>query len=403
MTDPANALSEAAPSLEQLKKLPVDLKCHFLLARLEKLGQHDSSALNKHNLMMVGDPWGLAHGYPDEEKNPVREHLLNIPWTKLVNEGYLVDLNGQGFYKVSEEGLEYLKRDNAPIPSPVIAKTPINLPPRIEDVPRAFVSYSWDDEAHKAWVLEFATRLQGESGVQIILDRWHLHPGQERLHFMEQAVATSDFVIIVGTEKYAQRADNRQGGVGYEAGVITSEMAEHLLTNKFIPALRRGSFKKSLPIYLKGRIGVDLSADPYSESEYERLTRVLYGEPIQPPLLGKKPNFNQWPKSTVIPKESESSVEMTPPGSQRPNGLSYARYDKNGKWITAVVRLWTIGGKQSYSFETFEGDKLASEEFMDTKDEVLTRFFEYHRHMIKDGYKRMVFTPGPDPEFGVLQ
>jgi hypothetical protein len=152
MTDPANALSEAAPSLELLKKLPVNLKCRFLLARLEKLGRHDSSALNKHNLMMVGDPWGLAHGYPDEEKNAVREHLLNIPWTKLVNEGYLVDLNGQGFYKVSEEGLEYLKRDNAPIPSPVIAKTPINLPPRIEDVPRAFVSYSWDDEAHKAWV-----------------------------------------------------------------------------------------------------------------------------------------------------------------------------------------------------------------------------------------------------------
>jgi hypothetical protein len=400
MTDPANALSEAAPSLELLKKLPVDLKCRFLLARLEKIGRSDSSALSKHNLMMIGDPWQLAYGYPDDEKTAVREHLLNIPWTRLVNDGYLVDLKGQGFYRVSEEGMEYLKQDNTPIPSPAIAKIPINLPSRIHDVPRAFVSYSWDDESHKAWVLEFATRLQGESGVQIILDRWHLHPGQERLHFMEQAVTTSDFVIIVGTEKYAQRADNRQGGVGYEAGAITSEMAEQLLTNKFIPALRRGSFQKSLPIYLKGRLGVDMSADPYSESEYERLTRVLYGEPIQPPPLGKKPDFGRTTNPPVAP---ESPAVITMPATQRPNGISYARYDKQGKWITAVVRLWEIGGKQSYSFETIEGDKLVGEEFMDTKDEVLSRFFEYHRSMLKDGYKRMVFTPGPDPEFNVLQ
>jgi hypothetical protein len=403
MTEPANALSEAAPTLELLKKLPIDLKSRFLLARFEKLWRHDSSALNKHNLMMVGDPWGLAYGYPDEEKEAVREHLLNIPWTKLVNEGYLVDLNDRGFYRVSEEGLEYLKQDDSPIPSPALAKTPIKLPPRIQDVPRAFVSYSWDDEAHKAWVLEFATRLQGESGIQIILDRWHLHPGQERLHFMEQAVTTSDFVIIVGTVNYAQRADNRQGGVGYEAGVITSEMAEHLLSNKFIPALRRGSFQESLPLYLKGRLGVDLSANPYSEAEYERLTRVIFGEPIQPPPLGKKPDFSQTPKTPVAPKESTSLVGMRAATTQRPNGISYARYDKQGEWITAVVRLWEIGGKQSYSFETIERDKLVSEEFMDTKEEVLSRFFDYHRGMLKDGYKRMVFTPGPDPEFSVLQ
>jgi hypothetical protein len=40
---------------------------------------------------------------------------------------------------------------------------------------------------------------------------------------------------------------------------------------------------------------------------------------------------------------------------------------------------------------------------MGTKDEIISRFFDFHRAMLKDGYKRMNFTPGPDPEFSVLQ
>jgi hypothetical protein len=63
MNDLANALSEVAPTLELLRKLSIDQKCRLLLARLEKLGRHDSSVLNKHNLMLAGDPYGLAHGY----------------------------------------------------------------------------------------------------------------------------------------------------------------------------------------------------------------------------------------------------------------------------------------------------------------------------------------------------
>jgi hypothetical protein len=57
---------------------------------------------------------------------------------------------------------------------------------------------------------------------------------------MEKAVADSNFVIVVCTPTYSERANKRQGGVGYESMVITGELAEHILTNKFIPVLRRG-------------------------------------------------------------------------------------------------------------------------------------------------------------------
>jgi hypothetical protein len=68
---------------------------------------------------------------------------------------------------------------------------------------------------------------------------------------MEQAIATSDFVIVICTDKYAKRADNREGGVGYESTVITGQMAEDILTNKFLPVLRSGTYKTATPIYLK--------------------------------------------------------------------------------------------------------------------------------------------------------
>jgi|SRR5579864_934362 len=289
----SKTLSDVAPTLADLKKLPMEQKCRLLLARLAKIGEHDS-ALNKHNLMMPGDPYPLAYGYPDAEKTPVREHLLGAPWTKLVNEGYLVDLSGQGFYKVTQEGKEYLTQEELPAPSPTSAK----MPQSTTGAPRAFLSYSWDGRDHQQWVTKFAERLQGESGIEIIFDGWQLKPGDDKLHFMEKAVAESNFVVVVCTPTYAERANKRQGGVGYESMVITSELAEHILTNKFIPVLRKGTWDSSLPIYLKSRMGVNLSDEPYREDEYEKLLRVLHEEHIQPPRLGSKPVFAKDPTKT---------------------------------------------------------------------------------------------------------
>jgi hypothetical protein len=92
---------------------------------------------------------------------------------------------------------------------------------------------------------------------------WSLHPGTDKQHFMEQSVRAQDFVIIICTEAYAERANNRVGGVGIETNLITGEMADDLLSKKFIPVLRQGTFKDSLPSYIKTKMGVDLRGDTY--------------------------------------------------------------------------------------------------------------------------------------------
>jgi hypothetical protein len=179
--------------------------------------------------------------------------------------------------------------------------------PATDPSPKAFISYYQETAQHRAWVLDLATRLHGEDGVQVTLDQWHLQPGEDRLRFMEQGIQDSDFVIIVCTPKYAERANDREGGVGYESTVITALLAEKIATNKFIPVLREGDWKSALPTYCKSRYGVDLRNDPYQDQEYEALIRTLHGEPLRPPPLGPKPTF---PKSTS--RFSGHSTELAP-------------------------------------------------------------------------------------------
>jgi hypothetical protein len=355
--------------------------------------------------MLSGDPYALAHGYPDGEKLAVREHLFGAPWMKLVNEGYLVDLSGQGFFKVSDEGREFLNQEIT-----LVAPTPATPSPVAAGAPRALLSYSWDGLPHRDWVRELAARLQGGSGVEVVFDQWHLNPGDDKLRFMEQAVTDSDFVIVVCTPNYAERANKREGGVGYESMVITAELAEHMHTNRFIPVLRDGAWTSSLPVYLKSRMGVNLSGNPYSEDEYEKLLRVLHGEPIQPPPIGKKPDFTKKPRAGIkgMPPQvaigaaggSTGSASLLGPPEKRPNAVAHARYDRPGvagPWESAHVRIWEIDGEKKYSFETSRGD-----EHLGTKDEAIDLFFAFHRKLLKEGYKRMGFSPGPDPDFYVL-
>ena len=247
MTEPPQELHQAAPTLAELRKLPAEVKDRLFLAKLARMSRNDANALHKGNITSFGDPYQVAKGYPPQEQPEVIEHLFGGPWARLVHEGYLVQLNNQGFHKVSVEGHDYLNQPVSPPDVAPAARAPRSpLPDRIAGIRRGFISYSWDSEEHKLWVLALAERLR-DDGIQIILDRWHLKLGQNKNYFMERAVGDSDFVVVICTPTYATKADQRQGGVGYEATIITSELADDLLTDKFIPVVREGTFKTAVP------------------------------------------------------------------------------------------------------------------------------------------------------------
>lgn len=151
--------------------------------------------------------------------------------------------------------------------------------------PRVFVSYSHDSAQHKKWVLEFSTTLRNR-GVDIILDQWDLQPGDDLPHFMETHLASADFVLIVCTSKYVEKANSGEGGVGYEKMIVTSSLLSRIDSNKVIPIIRQDGTNHR-PTFLQTKLYVDFSNDSDVEYNLDELLRVLLNAPLyEKPRIG---------------------------------------------------------------------------------------------------------------------
>ena len=152
-------------------------------------------------------------------------------------------------------------------------------------VPKAFVSYCWEDVAHRIWVRDLAIRLRRDM-IEVTLDQWHAVPGDQLPEFMETAARETDFVLLICTPKYKSKADQRHGGVGYEGDVMTAEVFTKKDQRKFIPILRRGEWADAAPSWVLGKYYIDLRHDPYSDDAYYDLVLTLQGKRPQPPPVG---------------------------------------------------------------------------------------------------------------------
>lgn len=155
--------------------------------------------------------------------------------------------------------------------------------------PSIFVSYSHDSESHMAWVLQLATRLRA-NGVDILLDRWNLDLGQDVAAFIENGLSQSKRVLCICSENYVRKANNKEGGVGYEKRIMTAEIMENLDTNWVVPVIRNNSGDQKVPTFLGSCLYIEFREDRLYETQYEKLLRSLLDEPILPiPPLGKNP------------------------------------------------------------------------------------------------------------------
>jgi len=151
-------------------------------------------------------------------------------------------------------------------------------------MPTAFISYSWDDDFHKEWVRDFATRLRRD-GIETILDQWECAPGDQLPAFMERSVRENDFVLIICTPKYKAKYDSRGGGSGYEGDVIQGEVFTKKNHRKFIPILRKGTWEEVAPSALLGSYFIDLR-NGAAHHNYEDLLQTLKGQRQKPPGIG---------------------------------------------------------------------------------------------------------------------
>ena len=170
-------------------------------------------------------------------------------------------------------------------------------------IPRVFISYSHDSQAHKQWVLELATRLRN-SGVDAILDQWELQPGDDLPHFMEANLAKADRVLMICTDRYVEKANSGSGGVGYEKMIVTADLLKRIDSNKVIPVIRQEG-THNVPTFLRSKLFIDLSTEDQTEFSFDELLRTLHGAP-----LFKKPEIGNSPFKPV----SETPAERTGDG-----------------------------------------------------------------------------------------
>ena len=113
--------------------------------------------------------------------------------------------------------------------------------------PRAFVSYSWDDESHKEWVRVLATQLRGD-GVATVLDQWHAIPGDQLSAFMERGIRENHYVLIVCSSQLSVQVRWEAGRRGYEGDIImTADVLTVGKSSEFISVLARGTWEEAAP------------------------------------------------------------------------------------------------------------------------------------------------------------
>lgn len=387
-------IGSAIHSLAELKALPTSEQDVLLLRRLVFIYPQMASTggLHKGNLLLPPDSYGLGTGLPDNENMQIRQYLLGAPWTRLVNAGFITDPAGSGFFAPTDEG-------RAAAALAAEGNFASGTKSSSTDVPVAFMSYSWDNPEHKQWVLRLAERLR-ENGVNVILDQWNLPVGGDRTYFMENSVRTSDFVLLVCTPNYAQKSNTRTGGVGYEATILTGQLAQQITQNKFIPVLRNGEWDDTaIPIWLQTKIGVDLRDDPIDEEQYQLLLTTLHNEQVKAPPIGPKPSF--LPKSrlqsegimenavsaALAPLSADTVTKTSDSSSTRPKSSpeAYAFYEKKGSDARMQVFVRPVDGcTDRYSLETSSGDFQEG-----TLREISLLYLTKDYELKTEGYSRM--------------
>lgn len=216
--------------------------------------------------------------------------------------------------------------------------------------PKVFISYSWTSREHRDWVISLAKRLVID-GVKVVLDKWDLRAGMDKYVFMEQMVVDPGMskVLVICDKMYKEKAENRRGGVGEEALIISSEIYK-VDQDKFIPIVREYDEKGQpcLPVFLKRFIYLDFFKDEEFDNQYRELLQVIFDRGKRP-LMGFLTS-SLLEDSVIDAEEMERLVQLAGLPTKREEVFEYLsesllnREDPTERyWV--YIALGKIGGQ----------------------------------------------------------
>lgn len=158
---------------------------------------------------------------------------------------------------------------------------------------RVFISYSWDNDVHMAWVLQFCQDLRTK-GVDAVIDQ-AMRKGRDLIDFMEKGIANAHRVLVVGTPNYKRKSEEEKGGVKYEQNIIKASILHGIGSDRYITILREGNeFTDSFPAIISTKGGYDMRRDDAYQEHLTALVHEIYDKPIivlNP--IGSIPDFAQ--------------------------------------------------------------------------------------------------------------
>ena len=220
--------------------------------------------------------------------------------------------------------------------------------------PKVFISYSWTSPEHEEFVVDLATRLRGH-GIDAVLDKWDLKPGQDKYVFMESMVVDPSVqkVLVICDSKYQEKANARAGGVGTESQIISQELYGKVTQTKFVPVVCEydSDGQPCLPVFMKGLIYIDLSSDERYGTGLEELLRLIYAQPFhQKPKLGGIPSFVSNPGASYV-KELGAALRAIQDGKSNRQGLE-SLFIKS--LLAEVIKLYVTPQGTDYDEGVFQ-------------------------------------------------
>lgn len=154
---------------------------------------------------------------------------------------------------------------------------------------RVFISYARSTSDHSAWVKTVATYLR-TAGIDARLDVWHLRPGMDVAQWMCNELDMADRVLLICDQLYAQKADGRHGGIGWEIRVIQGDLlqSQHTNPDKFVPIVITDDATKGMPTFIKTVYCLHWPPSRRDDpSMRDELVRIIYRAQEEAPPLGR--------------------------------------------------------------------------------------------------------------------
>lgn len=183
------------------------------------------------------------------------------------------------------------------------------------DLLKVFISYSHDSEQHRSNALRLADRLN-LLGIECWIDRYVEDNPPERgwPNWMEEKIRTSDFILVVCSNRYQQRLEGKEeDGIGLGAKFESILLVQQIYGNdsknkKIIPVFFNKKDREYIPNVLKPYTNYNVTDREQFTKLYKRLTKQ---PDVSKPAVGKLFDFSKGDRFQSSIKGDTSSNDLS--------------------------------------------------------------------------------------------